>query len=329
MHVALVTGASGFIGQHLVARLLRDGLTVRALVRDISRPLPWRQGVQVVHGDVRDAAAMQTVTDEVDTVFHLAAKVHDLEAWQDTGEHEAVTVQGTQNLLTAAGQNGVKRFLFLSSLSVYGADTQSMRDETAICVPVSAYGRAKLQAEQCVFEQGPGFGMHVCCLRPSMVYGRGCKGNLPRMIRMIDRGLFPPLPDLGNQRSVLHVANAVEAVLLAATHPAANGQSYIVTDEKAYSTRELYETICQGLEKRIPRWHVPVSLLKTMARIGDAGGQLRGKRFILDSEALDKLLGSAWYSAAKIARELGYCPAVTLADALPDLIQAYRHERAS
>jgi nucleoside-diphosphate-sugar epimerase len=261
-------------------------------------------------------------------VFHLAAKVHDLDELKDTGEHEAVTVRGTQNLLAAAGKNGVKRFLFLSSLSVYGADTESMRDESAACEPISAYGRAKLQAEQCVFEQGAGFGMHVCCLRPSMVYGRGCKGNLPRLVRMIDRGLFPPLPDLGNRRSVLHVANAVDATLLAATHPAANGQCYIVTDAQAYSTRELYETICRGLEKRIPRWQVPVGPLKTVARMGDAIGRIRGKRFMLDSDALDKLLGSAWYSTAKISRELGYRPTVTLAEALPELIQAYRNERA-
>jgi len=322
----LVTGATGFIGQHLVDRLLRDGFSVRALIRGEVEGQRWGKHIEVAKGDVRDARSTRLAVDGVEAVFHLAGKVHDLEEIHDATEHEGVTLRGTQNLLAAAGESGVKRFVFLSSLSVYGAGSEALRDETAACDAGSAYGRAKFQAERCVLDQGEKFGIHVCCLRPAMVYGPGCKGNLPRMIKMIDRGFFPPLLDVNNRRSMVHVSNVVDAAILAATNPAANGQCYIVTDRRPYSTRELYEMICHGLGKPIPRWHVPLGALKGLARVGDAIGRLRGRRFVFDSDALEKLTGSAWYSSEKIARELGFRPRVTFEEALPELISWYRQQ---
>jgi len=116
--------------------------------------------------------------------------------------------------------------------------------------------------------------------------------------------------------------------VLAAHTPAADGQSYIVTDGRAYSTRELYKLICRALGKPIPRWYVPLWTLKTLGKAGDAIGWISGKRFLFDSDALDKLIGSAWYSSDKIARDLGYRPSVTFQEALPDLIAWYRKVQA-
>jgi nucleoside-diphosphate-sugar epimerase len=148
------------------------------------------------------------------------------------------------------------------------------------------------------------------------------------MIAAIDRGIFPPLPELGNRRSMVHVVDAVQAAVLAAHTPAANGQCYIVTDGRAYSTHELYELICRALGKPIPRWHVPLWSLKALGKVGDAIGQISGIRFLFDSDALDKLIGSAWYSSDKISRQLGYCPTITLETAMPELIAWYRKGQA-
>ena len=175
-----------------------------------------------------------------------------------------------------------------------------------------------------MLDYGKRTGLQVACLRLPLVYGPGNKGNLFRMISAIDRGLFPALPDLGNRRSMVHVSNVVDAAILAAINPAANGQCYIVTDARAYSTRELYEMICQGLGKRVPRRHIPVGALKALGRMGDAIGRIRGRRFLFDSDALEKLTGSAWYSSDKISCELGYRPSITFEDALPEIIDGYR-----
>lgn len=208
-----------------------------------------------------------------------------------------------------------------------GEESDECLDETLEPRPKTPYGRSKLAAEQIVLDYGKHAGLHVACLRLPLVYGPGNKGNLSRMISAIDRGRFPPLPDVGNRRSMVHVSNVVDAAILAATHPAANGQCYIVTDSRPYSTRELYEMICRGLGKSIPRWHVPIGALKGLARVGDIVGRLRARRFVFDSDALQKLTGNAWYSSEKITRELGFRPRVTFEEALPEVISGYRSAR--
>ncbi len=319
-----MTGATGFIGRRLVERLATAGCRVRAFVRDplrFGRPQP---DIEIAVGDVRDVRAVETAVSGIDAVFHVAGKVHDLEELKNSGDHAAVTVQGTRNVLSAAEKAGTRRLVFMSSVSVYGTPRPIMRDEATTCAPCSAYGKAKLCAEGIVLDVGARSGMHVCCLRPASVYGAGCKGNLVRMIKMIDRGLFPPLPRVNGRRSLAYVGDVVEAAILAASNPVANGQCYIVTDGEAYSSRELYEAICIALTKRIPRWHVPLAALCALARVGDLIGRVRGKRAPFDSDALAKLIGSDWYGCTKISKELGYRPSMTFENALPEIVEWYR-----
>ena len=320
----LVVGATGFIGQHLVCRLLASGLAVRGIAREEIHGRPFPEHVEIIKADIRNLRAVREGLAGIETVFHLAGKVRDLEQVETTDEHEEVTVNGTHNVMTAAIGAGVKKVIYFSSLSVYGNGCHDVTDESAPCKPITGYGRAKLKAEHCVLEEGANACIHVSCLRPAMVYGAGCRGNLPRMIKLIDMGMFPPVPDCPNHRSMAHVSNVVEAAILAATKPQANGQVYNVTDARAYSTREIYELICRGLGKKFPRWQMPIWALKILARLGDAIGRLRGRRFLFDSDAFDKLIGSACYSSEKITRELGYRPSVTFEDALPELITWYR-----
>ncbi len=321
----LVTGGNGFVGRHLVRRLLDDGIAVRVLQR--RRGTPPETGVEVALGDVRDIEALRGAVNGCETVIHLAARVHHIRVLDDKDKHEAITVDGTSHLWSAALEYGVTTFVYISSLAVYGAGDASLRDEDADCQPISAYGRAKLKAEQQLLGSAIGCAPRVVCIRPATVYGAGCKGLLPDMIRMIDRGLFLPPPLVNNRRSMVHVSDLVEAIV-SAVRCAPRGASYIVTDGRPYSTRELYEMICRGLGKSIPRWHVPLGALKGLARVGDAIGRLRGRRFVFDSDALEKLTGNAWYSSEKIARELGYRPKVTFEDTLPEMIDWYRKTRA-
>jgi nucleoside-diphosphate-sugar epimerase len=325
----LVTGAGGFIGQHLVDRLLERGAIVRALVRPGANRPDWGRHVDVVEGDIHDFHAMKRAAAGVDTIFHLAGKTHALsEVEQDEAIYRNANVDGTRNVLEGAVAGGVRRFVYLSSVKAMGEETPECFDESREARPATAYGRSKLAAEHLVLDCGKRAGLHVVCLRLPLVYGPGNKGNLFRMIAAIDRGYFPPLPPVQNRRSMVHVTNVVEAALLATTSAAANGQCYIVTDGRPYSTRELYELICRALGKSIPHWHVPLWTLKALGTAGDAIGQVSGRRFLFDSDALDKLIGSAWYSSDKLSRELGYRPSVTFEDALPELIAWYRKVQA-
>jgi nucleoside-diphosphate-sugar epimerase len=195
-------------------------------------------------------------------------------------------------------------------------------DEDSPVAPRTAYGRAKLGAERVVLEAGRTYDMHVCNLRLPMVYGCDNKGNLPRMAIAIDRGWFPPLPEVENRRSMIHVDDVVRAMLLAAENPQACNQTYIVTDGCIYSSRQIYILICQILGRRIPQWHFPVGLLQMGAKIGDLTERVLKRGVPLNSQILYKLIGSAWYSCAKIQMELGYSPRHSLETALPEILGA-------
>lgn len=314
MQLALVTGASGFIGRVLCQQLKDKGVRVRALIRHEEQG-PWDE---VVTGDLMDSLPREALNG-VDSIFHLAGKAHALgETRQDEVNYHAINTDGTHKLLEAARAEGVRRFVFFSSVKVMGEGGLECLDESADVLPETPYGRSKLEAERLVLELG--YVPHPVVLRLSMVYGPSRKGNLPRMIEAVTKGRFPPFTEVGNQRSMVHVADVVQAALLAAEEPAAVGQTYIVTDGQACSTRQMYEWICEALGKPVPAWTIPMGLLIVLAKLGDVIGRVRGRRFMLDSDALDKLTGSACYSSVKIQRELGFRPKGDLHSVLPEII---------
>ncbi len=322
---ALVTGAGGFIARHLVPRLREEGMEVLAL-HGVRSAEPAREGDGILRADVRDAEAVaRAVGAGCDLVFHLAAKVHEISAFQDGDvEYHAVNVEGARNVLEVAAARGARRFVFFSSVKAMGEATDGCADEAAEARPTTEYGRSKLAAERVLKERGRELGVHVVCLRLPLVYGVGNRGNLLRMIRAIDRGRFPPPPAVGNRRSLVHVANVVQAAMLAARASAGDGASYIVADAEPLGIREMYERISAALGRPVPRWSVPEGALRALGRAGDLVGRVRGRRFAVDSDAVAKLVGTAWYSSARIERELGYRPGVGLADALPAIVEWYR-----
>ncbi len=333
--VVLVTGATGFIGRHLVARLLEAGAIVKVVVREArvgdAARLWQSDNLSQVVADLMDRDLPSHVCDQVDTVFHLAGYAHaeDANDPRAADVHRRITVEATRALLAQAAHGGVRRFVFVSSVKAMGEGGDVARDESSPAAPVTAYGKAKRAAEKLVLAAGLAHGMHVCVLRLPLVYGPGDRGNLSRMISAIDRGRFPPIPDTGNRRSMVHVDDVVQALLLAAEKPEADGQIYIVTDRQAYSTRQIYERCREALGKPVTRLSVPLSVLQLAAKSGDIFLRLTGRHFFLDSERLGKLTGSAWYSSDKISRDLGFTPRWDLEQALPRMVTEYREARES
>jgi len=311
----LITGAEGFIGVQLRRELLRRSFFVRSLVRQSTEKSADIWGVDLAADNFPSA-----VCDGIDIVFHLAGKAHSLaENRQDLDEYRKINTEGTRKLLEAAKLAGVKRFVFFSSVKAAGDCELQPMDETATVPADTPYGQSKYEAEQLVLHGG--YVPHPVVIRPCMVYGHTDKGNLPRMIEAVRRGLFPTLPELHNRRSMVHVDDVVAAALLAAEKTEAAGQIYIVSDGQSYSTRQLYDWIRAALGKSPAQWAIPLIVLKILAKIGDAIGRLRGRRFMFDSDALQKLTGSAWYSSAKIERELEFHPQHSLQQSLPGIVR--------
>lgn len=316
--LALVTGASGFIGNRLLSQLEADGIPAR--VRVLSRTR--RDRLNTVIGDLTDVALLKRACEAVNTVFHCAGYAHAFSALNgnEAVRHQVINFEGARNLVEAAGQAGVRRFVFLSSVKAMAEPGEVCVDERLVGVPQTDYGLAKRAAEEAVLEAGARYGMHVVNLRLAMVYGAGGRGNLERMGRLIRRGLFPPLPETGNHRSLVHVDDVVSAMRLVAVDERAAGKTYIVAHPEAPSGRQLYDAIREAVGLPRCSWAVPAGTLTIAGRLGDWVGRLTGQRLPLDSEVVARLLHSAWYSPARIEHELGWRAKVSLVDGLTEML---------
>ena len=322
VHAALVTGASGFIGRHLCEALQKSGVRVRALLR---KPMigPWDE---YRLGDLTKPLPGDLLVG-LDTVYHLAGKAHALaERQADWSTYADVNVEGTRRLLTAVSDTGVKKFVFFSSVKTMGEGTAQPQNELSVLAPKHPYGETKREAEDLV--RAAAKSLRGVILRLPMVYGMQAKGNLQRMLRAVDLGRFPPIMDCGNRRSMVHVDDVVAAAVLVSESPQAAGKTYIITDGNAYSSRKIYELMCQALGRKIPGWSLPVPWLSFLARFGDAGGALLGKRLPFDSDALEKLIGSALYDSKLIETELGFRPTHDLAGSLGEMVKELRSDYA-
>lgn len=292
----LVTGATGFIGRRLIHP------NDRALVR--------RHGslADEAIGDLFDRTSLSSACTGIETVFHCAGYAHVFSS-SDPDAHWRINFGGTRNLVEAAADAGVRRFVFLSSVKAMAEPGDECADEDWPGEPDTPYGKAKRAAEDAVLEAGVRYDMHVVSLRLAMVYGHGGRGNLERMARGIRSGWFPPLPETGNKRSLVHVDDVVEVMRLVAERPEANGRTYIVADPRAYSGREIYDAIRAVLRKPTLRWSIPAGILRAAGRLNGGLGEI-----------VDRLIGSACYSPARIERELGWRARIGLGDGLREML---------
>lgn len=317
--VVAVTGASGFVGRRLCARLITMGFRVRGLGRHGGQG-PWDQWA----GCDIDEAVPARLLDGVHTVFHVAGRAHmGMPRPEDAHLFFRTNRDGTVNLMEAAVQAGVRQVVFFSTVKAAGDPGSQCVDENWGAPPDDAYGRSKLEAEHLVFTMGRAGGMHVCCLRPALVYGPGVKGNLWRMMQAIDRNRFPPIPEYGNKRSLIHVDDLVAAAVLAMERPEADGRTYIVAEPEPYSSRQIYEILALALKGSIPRWSAPDWLLRAGARVGDLLDRW-GMPAGFDTPAYQRLSSSACYLPDRIARELGFGVIRTLGDAADDMVEQFR-----
>jgi nucleoside-diphosphate-sugar epimerase len=309
---ALVTGASGFIGGHLAAELARRGYEVRALVRPTSN-LRWLEqtGLTLVRGDLGDTFSLREAAAGADLVFHLAAVIH-APGWE---KHRAVNVEGTENLLAACEEAAprLQRFVFVSSISASGPSLKGRpKTEEDACRPISAYGQTKLLAEEIV--RGYGTKFPVVILRPPNVLGAR-EREVQAVLRALQYRVKPLLGTKDKQTSFIMVEDLVEAILLCAEKKEAAGQTYHVTDGRAYSWREPLDILSRLLGRRcLP---LPYGLLYTLAGLAELSFKLLGRRPPLRRSSLRSIHDHYWiFDSSKIEWELGFRPRLTLEEGL-------------
>ncbi len=286
----LITGANGFIGLRLVQYIKNMDFDIRILSRKSS------DSFESIQCDFLKNIIPDNSMNSIDTVIHLAGFAHDSRADSETSMiYKKINFDATMQLANLAVKSGVKTFVFVSSVKAGGKiNNKRCIGEIDQGDPEGEYGKSKRNAELGLLELGKDSKMNVVIVRSSLVYGRGMKGNLNLMLTGIKNGWFPPLPQVLNQRSMVHVDDLVRALFFLSSDKRARGEIFIVTDGIPYSSREIYVAMCKILGKKVPRWTIPLWVFTVMSKLS--------KSF---DYKIDKLLGDEWYSSKKI-ESLGF-----------------------
>ena len=314
----LVTGANGFVGRALCGEALARGAAVRGVTR---APCDLPIGVDnVVVGSIDGSTDWLDVLADCEVVVHLAARVHVMQdATADPlEEFRRVNVQGTLNLARQAAAAGVRRFVFVSSIGVNGAETFEKpftdQDQAA---PHSPYAVSKYEAELGLQALAGETGMEVVIIRPPLVYGPNAPGNFGSLMRWLKRGVPLPLGAIHNQRSLVALGNLVDLIVTCITHPAAANQTFLVCDGEDVSTTELLRRMGLALGHPARLIPVPASWLKLAA-------SMVGKR-----DVAQRLCGSLQVDISKTRQLLGWSPPLTLNQGLKKTAEGYLREASN
>lgn len=318
---ALVTGASGFIGSHLVDRLLERGDEVRALVRarsDVSY-LEGR-GVELHTGDVADASSLSGAVSGVDVVYHAAALATDWAPWR---AFRKATVDGTRNVLEAAAQAGVARFLHFSSDAVYSHRYlgRRMTEETPMETRFAwwdYYRRAKTAAEHLVWQYHYLGRIPVSVVRPGMVLGERDHATLPGLRDYLSRKGALYLGSGHNRLPCVYAGDVAAGCILAATSDDAIGEAYNLVSDEVVTQRELFAAVAEEAGLEAPRRSLPVLLAYAAVLAMEAAAVLSGWRLRppLSRFAITLIAADYHEDASKAQRHLGWTAGVTMREAV-------------
>jgi nucleoside-diphosphate-sugar epimerase len=327
----LITGATGFVGTTLCQQLVSSPHqhlhfdNIYGVMR--SKPNPSKpqlpSSIQpVVVSSLDELAKSKELLSQIDCIVHLAARVHQMKdcAADPLAAFRAVNTYATRDLAKAATQCGVRRFIYLSSIKVYGEGNTRATPYTEADSPSpqDPYGCSKWEAEVSLRQISNETGLEVIILRPPLVYGPRVKANFHQLLHLVKSGISLPLQQIQNARSLIFVDNLADSILTCISHPAAANQTFLVSDGEDVSTPELIRRIAQALNCCDRLFPIPPIWLRLL-------GQLTGK-----SAAIDRLLGSFTIDSQLIRQTLGWIPPYTLNQGLQATADWYfRHHRAN
>jgi len=308
----LITGATGLLGSHICEQLAGRGESVRALVRKTSDTRFLESlGVELAVGDITDPASLPAAMKGVETVYHAAARVGDWGPWR---EFVAISIDGTANMLAAAREAGVKRFLHVSSISAYGhPDGEGMvLDESApLGVKLhkwSYYSRAKVEAEKLVWAVGEADDLPVTVCRPSWMYGPRDRASMPRIIRAIAAGKGKLIGKGSNRLNLTYAGNEAEGCILAATCPEAVGEAYNLSSDGELTQREYFNKVAAAIGAEPVKKKVPYKVAYHAAFWMEFFGHLFGRKSppLVTRYAVWLMGRKCFFSPEKARRQLGW-----------------------
>lgn len=304
----LVTGANGFVGRELSRMLLARGYDVRASVRQLGEHgaghIPNIADVVSV-GDIGSETNWSQALKDIDVVVHLAARVHILQevSKNPLEAFRSVNVLGSERLARMAVQAGVRRFVYISSISIHGNSTvERPYVEEDDAHPHSPYAVSKWEGELALRRIAEASGLELVIVRPPLVYGPGVGGNFLRLMRWADKGLPLPLGSVKNLRSFIGIDNLVDLLVCCVEHPRAAGETFLAADSEDLSTPDLIRRVASLLGRPTRILPFPVGVLRAVASA------------VRMDDVVDRLCNSLQVNAGKAHRILGWRPHATLND---------------
>lgn len=316
---ALVTGATGFVGSHLVEALQRRAATVTVLVRSLAKASHLEaSGVRVVPGDLQDPRALERAAAGQDVVFHVAGLV----AARSEAEFLRANRDGTANVVAAAARGGAPRLILVSSMAASGPSRPGAPLTGAEPArPVTAYGRSKAAGED-VVRRGP---LPWSIVRPPMVYGPRDREVL-KVFKLARLGVAPVFGPGTQELSAVHAADLADALVAVASSGAATeSRTYYPCHPEVFTSAGFLRAVAAAMGRSVTVVPIPLFVARALLTLTGAAAGLARQRTILTADKANEFFEPAWTGdPGALMRETGWQPAYDIASGLPETYQWYR-----
>lgn len=301
----LLTGATGFVGEALTPALT-EHYDVVCVHRNKPKINNSDSISHYVVGNYNESTDFTHALDGIDTVVHVAARAHVLKEKSRDPQvlYNKINRDATINLAKQAAASGVRRFIFISSIKVFGESSEKPLQSFDKPLPEDPYGRSKLEAELGLQKVSIDTGMEFVIIRPPLIYGKNVRANFGILLKLARKNLPLPLGSVKNQRSIVSLHNLVDLILCCVEHPKAANEIFLVSDGKPVSTSDLLRKVTIAAGNRPRLFPFPVSILRLLA-------SLVGKRSMLE-----KLTGNLCVDISHTERTLSWKPPFSLDDGL-------------
>jgi nucleoside-diphosphate-sugar epimerase len=322
----LVTGATGFIGTHLVRALAKQGRDIRCLVRRNSNTKKIEVfDVELFYGNLLDISSLETAVRGIDIVYHLAGEIFTTQK----DRFFQVNLGGFNNLLTACLKNSIGKIIYFSSNASVGpnSDRKTPINENTQCRPIFPYGKSKLEGEKILKKFSEDHGLTNIIIRPPVVYGPGVSkaSRVFAFLNLINKGHFRIIGDGKNLISLCYIDNLIHGVMLAETEKKAEGQTYFIADERPYSIKEIAETIAREEGKTLPAKELPVLIAEILSIGCLVPAKLFGFTTPLSRDTIKHLRYNWFVDISKAEKELGYRPIVNFNDGIRITVEWFKN----
>jgi nucleoside-diphosphate-sugar epimerase len=323
MHKVLITGATGFVGSHVVDALKSRGIGVRCLARKTSRLDFLSASPEMAYGDVTLPETLVPALEGVDGIVHCAG----LTGARNAADYFRVNQEGSRNLyqVSQTFHGRILKIVHISSLAAWGPSVDGKPvTEESMPRPVSDYGRSKLAGQRVAesFMQD----LPISILIPPAVYGPR-DDDFRVYFKLVGKGIAPLLGGVPRYLSLIHVKDLAEAAVLILTGDKSTGRTYLVEDGCLQTWASVADATDRALGRTSRRIHLPLFAVRATGVLGDIFGWVSGRSVLLNSQKVEELLQAAWIcSAQRIRDELGFRPAYSLERGFSETLSWYRQQ---